>query len=638
MSKSGKILSIILAVLLIAAIVFGVTVNSSKTALQSQVTEAQTKVADLEAQLAQAKADAEAAVAAKEAELTAAKDEAAKAVADKEAELTQALSEKEAELAAAKDEAAKAVAAKEAELAAAKEAAEKTLSSDALPMEDKLVILHTNDIHGRVSANLDDGTMGYAGIAQYKKDYEALGAKVLLLDGGDATQGAPVVNLSYGSKAIEFMNAAGYDAMAVGNHEFDWGEDNALKLAGEANFPFLAANIMRKADGELYFKDRVIFDLGEGMKIGVFGLATPETLTKANPDKMQNVKILMGDEMFACAQAQVDALKAENCDLIVCMSHLGVSDESAGNRSTDMIPVVSGIDLVIDAHSHVVLNEMVGDTLLVSTGSYSENIGVIVWGDKGLNASLKPAVHEDPEVAAIVKATVDEVNEQLSAVFATTSVTLNGERDPGVRTEETNLGDFCCDAILWAAENATKAGVVAAINNGGGIRASIEAGDISMNNMKTVFPYGNTITVMTLKGSELLEALEAATCTTPDALGAFPQVAGIVMTIDTTVPYAQGEQYPDSTYFAPANPGARVKIESVGGQPFDVNADYVIATNNFSAAGGDTYYAFRYANSQTGYDTGVALEDALVNYVAEVLGGNVGEQYAQPQGRITVIK
>ena len=230
----------------------------------------------------------------------------------------------------------------------------------------------------------------------------------------------------------------------------------------------------------------------------------------------------------------------------------------------------------------------------------------------------------------------EAVEAQLSAAFAKTEVDLDGNKAPGVRTQETNLGDFAADAILWSAQQAMGEQVVAALTNGGGIRASIKAGDITMKDMKTIFPFGNQVSVLTVTGAELLEALEAATFSTPDAIGAFPQVAGIVFTIDTTVPFEQGEQYPDSTYFAPKNPGARVTIETVGGQAFDKDALYTIATNDFTAAGGDTYYAFKYANATAGYKTGVALEDALVNYVQQVLGGVVGQQYAQPQGRITI--
>ena len=222
---------------------------------------------------------------------------------------------------------------------------------------------------------------------------------------------------------------------------------------------------------------------------------------------------------------------------------------------------------------------------------------------------------------------------------STTEVMLDGNRAPGVRTQETNLGDFAADAILWAAKQAVGDDKVdAALTNGGGIRASIEAGEVNMLTMKTVFPFGNEVATLTLTGAELLEALEAATWSTPESIGAFPQVAGIEFTIDTTVPYENGEQYADSTYFAPANPGARVTIATVNGQPWAADAVYTIATNDFTAAGGDTYYAFAYPYTQTGYKTGVALEDALVTYTQTVLNGVIGEQYAEPAGRITIIK
>ena len=526
----------------------------------------------------------------------------------------------------------------------------------------RLVILHTNDVHGRAVADPAGKVLGYAAIARYKKDLEAAGDSVLLLDAGDACQGTPLVNLSMGKTAIEFMNAAGYDAMAPGNHEFDWGLDNARQLAGLADFPMLSANIVNHLEGSLTFAANKVFEMPNGMKVGVFGLSTPETMTKAHPDKVRGIDFLQAEALYGAARKQVEELKAAGADIIVLLSHLGSDDESAPNRSLDVLENVTGIDLLIDGHSHSLFEKgkMVGDTLLVSAGEYGQNLGVVVYdGEKfsaslfsGLGKSAMSAVVEvegvlysalltaklDAEVAELVNNADQAVKQELSKVFARTEVCLNGERDPGNRTEETNLGDFSADAILWAAKQALGDKVVAAITNGGGIRASIQAGDITMNDMKTVFPFGNKVSVLEVKGSELLEALEAATSSTPKALGAFPQVSGIVFSIDTTVPYEKGEQYPDSTYFAPAKPGSRVKIESVGGQPFDLEALYTIATNDFTAAGGDTYYVFRYPNATSGYKTGVALEDALVNYVTTVLGGVVGQDYANPQGRITVIK
>ena len=523
----------------------------------------------------------------------------------------------------------------------------------------KLIFLHTNDIHGRAVAGPAEGVLGYAAIAQYKKDLEAAGNSVLLLDAGDASQGTPLVNLGYGKNAIAFMNAAGYQAMTPGNHEFDWGVDNAKQLAGMAEFPFLSANIIDKIGGEITFQANRVFEMPNGMKVGVFGLTTPETLTKAHPDKVRGIDFLQGEELYAAAQAQVDELKAQGVDIVVLLSHLGMDTESQPNRSSDVLDKVSGIDLLIDGHSHTVIEkgQMVGDTFVVSTGEYGKNLGVVTYDGEKFTATLFNSIKKsaqvtydgalysvlltaklDEEVNDLVSATDKAIRDELSQVFATTEVLLNGERDPGNRTEETNLGDFAADAILWSARQALGEQVTAAITNGGGIRASIAAGDITMNDMKTVFPFGNEVTVLEVTGAELLEALEAATHSTPKAIGAFPQVAGIVFTIDTTVPYENGEQYPESTYFSPAKPGSRVKIESVGGEAFDPEALYLIATNDFTAAGGDTYYAFRYPNAVSGYKTGVALEDALVNYIAEVLDGVIGQEYAQPQGRITVIK
>ena len=497
-----------------------------------------------------------------------------------------------------------------------------------------VVILHTNDIHGHAVTDPANGYHGYAVIAKIKEDLQAMGSLVLLLDAGDASQGTPLVNLSYGKTTFEFMNAAGYDAMAPGNHEFDWGTDNLKQNAEIAEFPLLAANVTDSISGELVFKDSIIVETAAG-KVGVFGLATPETLTKAHPDKTKGTTIAAGEELYAIAQAQVDALKAAGCDLIVALGHLGIDDESEPNRSIDVIANVTGIDLFIDGHSHSIINgEKVGDTLLVSTGEYSKQIGIVGWDGATLTSTLYTNI--DAEVAALVNGVNTEVTAQLSAAFATTEVLLNGERDPGVRTQETNLGDFAADSILYAAKKAVGDEVVAAVTNGGGIRTSIKVGDITMNDMKTVFPFGNTVSVLTVKGSELLEALESATFTTPTAIGAFPQVAGIVFTIDTSVEWEQGEAYPDSTYFAPAKPGSRVTIETVGGAAFDPEALYTIATNDFTAAGGDTYYAFKYANATSGINTGVALEDALIDYVTNELGGVVGAQYAEPQGRITV--
>lgn len=509
-------------------------------------------------------------------------------------------------------------------------------------MSGKLVVIHTNDMHGYYEKNTEDGNLGISSVAALKGYYEKLGANVLLLDAGDFSQGTNLVNYFKGLDAVYFMNAAGYDAVSLGNHEFDFGLDSLKAMAEAAQFPILDANIINKETGLPYLDDNEIFTFGD-MKVGVFGLNTPEAQTKASPKNVKDVTFLAGEEIYACAQSQVDALEAQGCDYIICIGHLGLDEESMGNRSIDVAANVSGIDLFVDGHSHTKLPEgfQYNETMIVSTGSGINNIGVAVYDGKTTEPKLVNDLYTIggcPSMDEFVASFDKIVDEVYAGKFATTLSKLDGARAPGVRTQETNLGDFSADAYKYTAETYVKENgmdmtIDGAVQNGGGIRATIEAGDISMDTLYTVFPYGNTVSIVTLTGAELLEALEASCCACPDALGGFPQVSGIKFTLDTTVPYVKGEQYPDSTYYAPANPGSRVTIETVGGKAFDVNAVYNIAVNNFMADGGDTYYVFTKASNVI--DTGVVDAEGLISYVNS-LNGIIGEEYAAPKGNITI--
>lgn len=547
-------------------------------------------------------------------------------------------------------------------------AEEETATPYVIPdVDGKVVILHTNDTHG---ADLDEeGTsFGMAGVAQLKKDFEAAGADVLLVSAGDSIMGKPLVSADQGKSAIEFMNAAGYDAMTVGNHELDFGIDNLKALAKDADFPILCADMTTEADGKTVFDSNKIFEIG-GVKVGVFGLATPETLTKADASKMPGITFPQTDKLYAVAQAQVDELNKAGADLIVCLGHLGIDDESIGNRSIDVCEHVNGIDLFIDGHSHSTTADIiakVGDTnvvngaKIVSTGTALANVGVVIYDQETgtLTDELVPAASytkTDADVAKLVDDRNTAVDKVYGEKIATTEVDLNGSRsggaatDPvtkaemtfpegeGVRTTETNLGDFAADAILWQARQTLgEENVDAALTNGGGIREALAKGDISKKSLLAVFPFGNTVATIDVTGAQLLEALEAATCTTPEAIGAFPQVSGIEFTLNTGVPYVNGTQYANSTYYAPANPGSRVTISTVNGKAFDPAATYTIATNDFTAKGGDTYGVFKTAGGWK--DVGVSLEDALINYTTEELDGTItAGQYGEPAGRITIV-
>lgn len=505
----------------------------------------------------------------------------------------------------------------------------------------KIVILHTNDVHGAITT--------YDKVAAMKADYEARGAEVLLFDAGDYIQGDPTVSISQGATAVELMNLAGYDLAGVGNHEFDYGYANLVTILESAQFPVVCANASR--NGSSVFTANTVFTLEDGTTIGVFGLATPETATKAHPAKLDGVTFLAGEELYACAEEQVAALEAQGVDYVVCLGHLGIDAESAPNRSVDLLANVDGIDLFIDSHSHSTLADImgvtnntgkVGDTVLTSTGTKGEYIGVVTIDPaagtiNAENVALADYTGSVPAVAARIAEIQADIDAEYGATFATSEVDLNGERAPGNRTGETNLGDLIADAFRWYALEQGDLGVdedhVVALTNGGGIRASVAAGDITATDILTVLPFGNEVAYVNVTGEVLLEALEASTYCTPEEVGAFPQVAGIEFTVDTTKAYDQGEQYPGSTYYGP-NSINRVTINSINGQPFDPEANYVVVTNDFLAAGGDTYYAFNVSVSRS---TGKLMDEAVVEYITEELGGTVtAEQYGEPQGRITI--
>ena len=503
---------------------------------------------------------------------------------------------------------------------------------------EPVVIVHTNDVHGAIQ--------GYAKVAALADKYEAEGAYVLVLDAGDFSQGDPSVNVSEGATAIEMMNMVGYDAVALGNHEFDYGFETLKKNMESAQFPVLAANV--KYNGELAFDDAAVFTTPGGTKIGVFGLDTPETATKAHPGKIQGVTFAGGEELYAIAQEMVDMLKNEGCNYIICLGHLGIDDETAAtaNRSIDLLEKVTGIDVFIDGHSHSTEEEIVektnadrkvGDTVVTSTGTKIENIGVVTIKDSTITTETVLAEEveapADSEITARANAIIAEIEADYGTVFAKTEITLNGEKAPGNRTEETNLGDLITDALVWGAGQQGET-VDAAITNGGGIRATIEAGDITKKDINTVLPFGNTLSIIKITGAELLEVLEASTFCTPEAIGGFPQVSGIEFTLDTTKAYDQGEEYPGTTYFAPKTIN-RVTISTVGGKAFDPAATYTIATNDFMASGGDTYYCF--VNATANYDLGLPMDEVVMDYVNTVLSGTVtAEKYGEPAGRITV--
>ena len=498
-------------------------------------------------------------------------------------------------------------------------------------MAGKTVILHTNDVHGAVN--------GYAYIAQLKADYEAKGAEVILVDAGDYSQGKTYVSVTKGADAVTMMNAAGYDVVTLGNHEFDYGYAQLKENMSKAKFKVVCADVFNE-DGTPIFDASYTYTTKSGVKVGFFGMETPETQTKANPALIKGLTFATGDAFTKAAADQVAALK--DADVVICLAHLGIDAESAPYRSTDLYAAVKGIDFIIDGHSHTVMTKGEKGEPIQSTGTAFANIGVIVIDNatKKIESNslfeIKEDTAKDATVAAAAKTIVDRVDAEYDVVFAKSEVTLNGAKAPnGNRDSETNNGDLITDAMIWKVMQ-NKEGLtvdadhVVAITNGGGIRATIKPGDVTKKDINTVLPFGNTVVTIYITGEELLEVLEASTYSLP--VGGFPQVAGINYTISTAVAYdANAETYPASTYYGPKSIN-RVTINSINGKEFKADDTYAVVTNDFSAAGGDTYYAFKAATAK--FDTGIPLDEAVMEYVTTELKGVIGAQYAAPQGRI----
>ncbi len=519
------------------------------------------------------------------------------------------------------------------------------------PLDGKTVILHSNDVHGAIDL--------YAAMAALKADYEAQGAEVILADAGDYSQGTVYVSVNKGADAVTMMNATGYDVVTLGNHEFDYGYAQLVENMKAAKFQVLCADVLG-ADGKTIYDANTIIEKG-GVKIGFFGLETPEAQTKANPKLIQGLKFLAGadgKELYNCAAAQVADLKAKGADLVVCLAHLGVDESSEPYTSYDLAKNVQGIDFIIDGHSHTVMTAGPNGEAIQSTGTAFANIGVITIDNatkKIESNELKAIWHKekidgksvtvydykgcDMAVADAAKAIIDPIDKAYGEKFAVSEVALNGAKAPnGNRDSETNLGDLITDAMLWKvladAEITVPEENVVAITNGGGIRASIGVGDVTKKDINTVLPFGNTLAVVYVKGSELLEALEASTYCTPESIGGFPQVAGMQFTVATYETYDKNdESYPNSTYYGPKTIN-RVTIGSINGKDFDPEATYAVITNNFVAGGGDTYYAFAAATNQ--FDTGLPLDEVVMEYITKELKGVIGETYAEPAGRIVV--
>ena len=503
----------------------------------------------------------------------------------------------------------------------------------AAPKED-ITILHTNDVHCDYEK--------YAKVATLHKSAD------LLVDAGDHVQGGVIGTLSKGEYIVDIMNYLKYDAAVPGNHEFDYGMDQFLHIAKDlAKYPYISANFTGK-DGTPYFDAYKMFEV-KGVKVAFVGVCTPETFTKSTPTYFQdaNGNYIFGfcegnngADLYKAVQSAIDAAKAAGADYVIGLGHLGIDEQSSPWMSKEVIANTTGFDAFIDGHSHSTFSETIKDksgkeVVFEQTGTKLANVGKLTIKTDGTitheNVDLS-AVEEDADAKAYIAGITEKFDALQKKVVAKTTVTLTTKGADGkraVRSAETNLGDLCADAyrLLLGAD--------VAFVNGGGVRADINAGDITYGDIINVHPFGNSACLVEVTGQQLKDALELGSAAYPGESGGFLQVSGLTYTINADIPSSVVKN--DKSEFVKVDGAYRVSDIMVGGQPLDVNKTYTLASHNYMLKdAGDGYTMFGTKNVKVLQDEVMIDNQVLINYIVEKLGGVVGAEYAAPQGRITI--
>ncbi|MHA7875059.1 bifunctional metallophosphatase/5'-nucleotidase [Roseivivax sp.] len=504
------------------------------------------------------------------------------------------------------------------------------LVAGAAQAEYTMTILHTNDFHARFepiskydsTCAAEDNEAGecFGGSARLVTAIEAARDRVenpLLVDGGDQFQGTLFYTYYKGKLAAEMMNQMGYDAMTVGNHEFDDGPEVLRGFIDAVEFPVLMSNADVSQEPELadaIMKSTVIEKGGE--KIGLIGLTPQDTDELASPGP----NVIFTDPVDA-VQGEVDKLTEAGINKIVVLSHSGYGvDQRVAEETT-------GVDVIVGGHSNTLLGDMdgaagpyptmVGETAIVQAYAYGKFLGElsVTFDDAGnvTEASGQPnlldaAVSEDEATVARISEAAVPLDEIRNEVVAETEAAIEGSRDV-CRAMECQMGNLVADAML---DRVADQGIEVAIANSGGLRASIDAGEVTMGEVLTVLPFQNTLSTFRVSGAVLKEALENGVGQIEEGAGRFPQVAGMSFTVD-----------------AAAEPGARVSEIMVGGAPLEANKMYGVVSNNYVRNGGDGYRMF--IDAQDAYDFGPDLADVTAEYLAEN-----GPYAPYTDGRITM--
>lgn len=528
-------------------------------------------------------------------------------------------------------------------------AAASLITIPAFAIDSDIVIIHTNDTHCGIEENL-----GFEGVAAYEKQMKAITPYVTLVDAGDAIQGAPVGTLSEGGYIVSMMNEAGYDFAIPGNHEFDYGMSRFLRLSSQLDCGYYSCNLVKGPSKQQVFKPYKMINYDD-VAVAYVGVTTPESITKSNPANFQSgtgryIYSLCEDNdgtaLYSQVQEAVDAARAEGATFVILVGHLGNEGVTKHWTSRSVIANTNGIDAVIDGHSHETLVEKVPnkDGLLIpltQTGTKFANVGKItITPSKQIKTELVSSVTDesgeparDSEMEDLIAKIKSQYEASLKTVLGRTNVELTAnDPDTGlraVRKAETNLGDFCADAYR------TLLGADIGIMNGGGIRGSISAGDITYEDALNVYPFGNMVCMVEATGQQIKDSLEMAARFYPEENGGFIQTSGLTYTIDSSVP--SSVQTDDRRNFVGVAGEYRVKDILVDGEPIDLEKTYTVASHNYwLKTGGDGMSMF--VGCPVVRDDVMVDVDTITTYILEHLDGTVDTGYTdlRGQGRITI--
>lgn len=475
------------------------------------------------------------------------------------------------------------------------------------------VVYYTNDIHSYIDNHLDEEPgLSYARLAALKQSTE----NALLVDAGDHLQGTAYGGMDNGATITALMNAAGYDAATLGNHEFDYGMAGCMAAVEAADFPYVSCNFRHEADGAMgeTVLDSFVMLKAEGRKLAFVGITTPETITSSAPSYFQDdagnyiYGIDGGDdgaELYAAVQSAIDDAKAAGADYVIALGHLGVDASSGPWTSRNLIANTVGLDAFIDGHSHTTIEmEAVADkagntVILTQTGSYLNAVGRLTIGSDGkivtelLSAEDLADIAPDETVSALEDAWIRQVNDLLGEVIGYAEITLDNYAADGsrlVRRQGTNTGDFAADA-LYHLFDAKGMEVDVAVMNGGGIRNEAITGELTYLSCKEIHTFGNVACLLQVTGQQILDALEwgskGITADGSGENGSLLHVSGLKYTLDLTLDSTVQADEKD-VWTGPPTKGYRVRDVLILNrdtgeyEPLDLNAEYNLAGYNYT--------------------------------------------------------